>query len=90
MIIMGYVNMIEGILEGKSNGVLDIERKKRLLELLGRLKKKDDIRNVADMAMWYFSSCRYVGLLNSNNEQIEKYSDYLSALAEVIHTCFSK
>ena len=69
MIIQGYVHMIEGILEGKSMGIIDNKRETALMDLLGRIKKKDDVRNVCDMAMWYFSSSRLAGRLNSNVEQ---------------------
>ena len=90
MIIQGYVNMIEGILEGKSMGVIDIKRKNALMDLLGHIKKKDDVRNVCDMAMFMFQSNMLAGRLNDNAVQFSTYSDYLSALAEIAHLYFSK
>lgn len=90
MIIMGYVKMIEGILEGKKMGFLDEKRINSLTELMNRLKTKDEVRNVADMTMFYFSSNQLACRLNKDVEREMVYSDYLSALAEVIHSCFSK
>lgn len=78
-----YVKKVESILEGKEEGIVDLNRLHELNDLL-RPMDETTLLNVSDFVSLYFDREKLVARLNEDITNWRKYEDYQSAFGEVV------